>query len=167
MVLGNDFNGEVVLPDVDVRARPDGLHQSALYLGTGVVGVVQYAELRVAALAVQVEVAALLAVEVDAPADQLLNLCRGVSDHLLHGGTVGDVVAGNDGVGNVLVKGVYLQVGHRRHAALCERGVGLVQSGLANHTHAALLGTGHLQRVAHTGHACSYDEEIVLVNHCF
>ena len=67
----------------------------------------------------------------------------------------------------MLVKGVHFQVGHRRYTTLGEAGVGLVQSCLTNHTHTALVGTGYLQCIAHTSYTCSYDEKIVLVNHCF
>jgi hypothetical protein len=52
VVLGDNLYGKVVLLHVNVRTRPDGLHQSALYLGTRVVGMVQNAELGVTALAV-------------------------------------------------------------------------------------------------------------------
>ena len=87
---------------------------------------VQDAELRVAALAVQVEFAVLLTVEVDPPLHQFLNLCRGVAHHLLHGGTVADVVARYHRVVDVLVEVVNSQVGHAGYAALGKRRVGFV-----------------------------------------
>ena len=153
VVLGDDFDGEVVFLDINVGAVAYGFHQSALDFRACVVGVVQDAELGVAALAVQVELPVLAAVEVHTPVDQLLNLCRCVPDHLLDGLAVGDEVACNHGVLNVLVEVVKLQVRHRGHAALRKRGVGLVEAGFADHAHAAFLCPGHLQGVAHAGHA--------------
>ena len=118
-----------------------------------------------AALAVQVEIAVILAVEVDAPVDEFLYLLWSLAHHLLHGSTVADVVAGNDGVGNMLVEGVDLQVGDRGDTALGERRVSLVETCLADHTYLALFCAGHLQCIAHAGHTGSDNKEIVLVNH--
>ena len=84
MVLRDDFYGKVVLPDVDVGAGSHCLHESALNLGTGVVGMVQYAELGVSALAVQVELAVAVAVEVHSPAHELAYLLGSHLHHLLH-----------------------------------------------------------------------------------
>ena len=112
VVLGDDFHGEVVLLDLDVGARPDGLHQSALYLCSGVVGMVQDAELGVSALTVQVEGTIVLAVEVDAPLHQLLYLFGSHAHHLLYGLAVADVVAGNERVGDMLVEIVKFQISH-------------------------------------------------------
>ena len=112
MVLGDDFHSEVILLDVNIGTIPHGLHQTALNLGTRVVGVVQDAELRVSALAVQVERPVLLAVEVDTPLHQLLNLVGGHANHLLHGLGVADEVARNHGVLDVFVEVVDSQIGH-------------------------------------------------------
>ena len=112
MVLGDDLHGEVVLHDVDVGIVLHGLHQSALNLGTRVVGMVEDAELGVSALTVQVEGAVVFLVEVHAPLHELLYLLGCHAHHLLHGLAVGDVVAGDDGVGDMLVEGVYLHVRH-------------------------------------------------------
>ena len=88
MVLGDDLYGEVVFLDGDVGIAPYSLHQTALNLGTSIVGMVQDAELRVSALTVQVEVSIGLTVEVHAPVHQFSDLLRGISHHLLHGLTV-------------------------------------------------------------------------------
>ena len=164
-MLGDYLHGEVVFLYLYVGAVAHGLHQPALYLGPGVVGVVQYAELRVAALAVQVVVAVGLLVEVYAPADQFLYLRRRVSHHLLYGAAVADVVAGYHRVLYVLIEVVDFQVGHRGHAALGERGVGLLEQGLAYHAHLALVSPCYLQGVTHTGHSCADNQKIVLENH--
>ena len=68
MVLGDDLDGEVMLVDVDAGIGTHGLDESALDLVAGVVGMVQDAELRVAALAVEVKCAVGAAVEIHAPA---------------------------------------------------------------------------------------------------
>ena len=165
VVLGDDFHGEVVFLDLNVGTGPDGRHESALYLGSGIVGMVQNAELRVTALAVQVEGAVVLAVEVDAPLHQLLYLFGCVSYYLLHGGTVRDEVAGYHGVFNVLLEIVELQVGDAGHSALRERCVRLVEAGFADEAHLAFLGACHFQGVAHSGYTGSYNQEIVLIYH--
>ena len=67
MVLGKDFHGKVVVKHVDVGVSLDGLDERHLDFMARVVGVVQDAELAVTALAVQVKVALLVLVEVDAP----------------------------------------------------------------------------------------------------
>ena len=170
MVLGDDFDGEVVLLDGDVRVVAHCLHQSALYLGTGVVGMVEDAELRVPALTMQVELTVTLLVEVNAPVDELTYLFRCLAHHLFYGLTVGDVVARDHGVLDVLVEVVELEVGDRCYATLCERGIGLVERGLADHADTALLGPCHLEGIAHTSHTSTYHEKVVFVNHlltCF
>ena len=52
MVLRDDLYGKMVLQHFDIRISPYGFHQSALYLRTRVVGVVQNTELRVTTFAV-------------------------------------------------------------------------------------------------------------------
>lgn len=54
VVLGDNLHSEVVLLDDDVGVGTHGSHQCTLDLGTGVVGMVEDAELGVTALTVQV-----------------------------------------------------------------------------------------------------------------
>ena len=63
-------------------------------------------------LAMQVEVAIFLAVEVDAPLHQFLDLFRSHAHYLLYGLWVADVVASYHGVLDVFVEVVYLEIGH-------------------------------------------------------
>ena len=74
MVLGDDLHGKVVLLDIDVRTSAYGCHQAPLDLSSGIVGMVQDTELRVSSLAVQVEVALLVLIEVHPPVHQFLDL---------------------------------------------------------------------------------------------
>ena len=115
----------------------------------------------------QVELTVFLAVEVDAPLDEFLDLFRSHADHLFYCLSVTDEVAGNKGISNVLVEGVELQIGHRGYPTLCKRGVGLVECRLANHADLTFLGTCHLQCVAHTSHASTDNQKIVFINHPF
>ena len=133
MVLGDNLYGKMILLDVDVGIASHGFHQSALDLGTRIVGMVEDAELGMSALAMQVEAAILLLVEVHTPFHQFGNLLRGLAHHLLDGLAVGDVVACDEGIGDVFVEGIQFHVGDRGHAALCKRGVCLVERGLADH----------------------------------
>ena len=90
----------------------DGFHQSALYLRTGVVGMMEYAELGVSTLAMEVELSVLFLVEVDTPLHQFLNLFGSHTYHLLYSLTVADIVAGNHGVLDMLVEVVNQKVGY-------------------------------------------------------
>ena len=131
-MLCDDFNSKVIFLNLDIGAVAYSLHQSALYLGTCIVGMMQYAEFRVSALAVQVELSVILAIKVDAPLHQFLYLLRSLAHHLLYGGTVGDVVAGYHGIFDVLVEIVEFKVGYRSHTTLCKRGICLVERSLAD-----------------------------------
>src|SRR5690554_7319827 len=84
VVLGNDFHGNVVLEQANVGVVFNGLGEGALYLKSGVVFVVQYAVLGVAALAVQVKFAVLRLVEARTPVHQLLDLLRRFGHHHAH-----------------------------------------------------------------------------------
>ena len=117
----------------------------------GVVGVVEYAELGVSALAVQVEGAVVLAVEVHSPFHEALYLPGCAFHHLLHGCGVAEPVAGHHGVVYVFVEIVDGQVGDRCHAALRQGRVGLVEGGLAHEGHAAFR--CRLQCETHAGYA--------------
>ena len=167
MVLGDDFYSKMVLLDVNIRIVAHSLHQPSLDFGACIVSVMQNAELRVSTLTVQVELTVFLAVEVDAPLDEFLNLFRSHTDHLFHSLSVTDKVAGNKGICNMLVKGVELQISHRCYATLCKRGVGLIKCRLANHANFTFLSTCHLQCVAHTGYAGTDNQKIVFINHPF
>ena len=165
MVLGDDLHSEVVLLDDDIGIASYSLHQSTLYLSACVIGMVENTELGVSALAVKVEGAIFFLVEVHAPIDEFLYLFGSLAHHLLYRLTVGDVVAGNHRVLDMLVEIVEFKVSDTGHAALCKRGVGLVESCLTDHTHFAFLGARHLQSVAHTSHSCTNHEEVVFVYH--
>ena len=112
VVLRDYLHGEVVLLNVDVGAGAHRSHKAALYLGTRIVGVVQDAELGVSALAMQVELAVLLAVEVDAPLHELGNLLRRIAHHLLYGTAVADEVARYHRVFYMLVEIVDCKISH-------------------------------------------------------
>ena len=112
VVLSDNLHGEVVLLDVDVRTIAHSLHQSALYFGTRIVGVVQNAEFRVSTLAVQVELAVFLAVEVDTPIHKFLYLFGRIAYYLFYGLAVADIVARNHSVLYVLVEIVDCEISY-------------------------------------------------------
>ena len=165
MVLRDNLHSKVIFKHIDVRIPTDGFHQPALNLGASVVGVVKDSEFRVSAFAMKVELAAVGAVEVDAPFHKFGNLRRRIAHHLLHGLAVAQMVAGNHCVFNVFLEIVNLQIGDRCNAALCFGSVGFGQSCLANHCHAAFACVGHFQRVTHSGHARTNYQEIVSLYH--
>ena len=118
----------------------------------------------------QVKTAIGFAVEVDTPVHEFLNLLRGLTYHLLHSSTVGDVITCNHRVLDVLVEIIEFEVGHRGYTPLCKRGVSLVERGLTDHTYTTFIGACHLQGVAHAGYAGTDHEEVIFVYHiltCF
>ncbi len=127
MVLGDDFDGEMVFKDIDVGVGADSLYQALLYLETGVVGVMEDAELRVSPFAVEVKRAVILLVEVHPPLDELPDLAGGLLDDHLHGCRVADPVACHHRVVDMLVEVVDLEVGHRGHSPLGQGGVGFFE----------------------------------------
>ena len=108
MVLSDNLHCEVMLLHHNVGACPHRCHQSALYLRPCVVGMVQYPELRVSSLAMQVKLTLVVAVEVHPPSHKLLYLCRSVAHHLLHCGAVRDEVTRNHRILDVLLEVVNL-----------------------------------------------------------
>ena len=165
MMLRDDFHGKVILLDFNVGIGPDGGHERALYLGAGVVGMMEDAELGVAALTMEVVLSVGLLIEVRPPLHKLFNLTGRFRHHLSHGIRVVDVVTGNNGVVDVLLEVVFHEVGDRRYAALGKLGIGLVERSLADDTYLSFLRPCNLQGVAHSGNTCADDEEIVFVYH--
>ncbi len=153
VVLGDDFDGEMVLVDVDVRVGADGLDQAALDFEAGVVGVVQDAELRVASLAVEVERAVGLAVEVHAPFKELAYLAGSAGHDFFYRRGVGEPVAGDHRVADMLLEVVNLEVRHRRHSPLGQGGVGLFELCLADKRDPP--GMSYFQGEAHSGDAAA------------
>lgn len=127
MVLGDDFHSEVVFVDVDIWVLLHSLYQALLNLETGVVGMVEDTEFGVAAFAVEVECAVGLAVEVDSPLEELTDLGGSLTHHFLHGLGVGNPVAGNHCVVDMLFEVVDGEVGDRSHSSLRQGGVGLMK----------------------------------------
>ncbi len=137
-MLGDDLDGKMMFEDVDVGVRPDSLDERFLDLESGVVGMVEDAELRVAAFAVEVEAAVFLLVEVNAPVDKLTYLSGSLGDNLSDSLRIAEPVAGYHCVVDVFLEIVYFEVGDRSHSALGEGRVGFIESGLADQGHFAL-----------------------------
>ena len=167
VVLCDNLHGKVVLLDFNIGTSLDSFHETTLDFSTSVVGMVQDAELAMTALPMKIELPVFLAVKVYAPLDEFLNLLRSHAYNLFYGLAVADEVTGNNGVGNVLVEGVELQIRHRGHTTLSKRGVSLVKRCLANQTYLTFLGAGYFQSITHAGYASTDNQEIVLVNHVF
>ena len=151
MVLGENLDGKVVVEDVDVLVGAHCLNERGLYLMPRVVGMVQDAELRVSAFAMQVELAFLVLVKFHAPLDEFPNLCRALCHHLLHSLGVAQPVACHHGVVNVFLEVVHLKISHCCHTALSQVGIGFFERTLAYQRHRSSL--GHLERKTHAGHA--------------
>ena len=162
MVLGDDVDGKLILFQLDVGVVVDGLQQSALNLGTGVVLVVKDAELGVAAFAVQVELASFRFVEFHAVAHQLFDALRRLADGHFNHVAVADTVAGNEGVGNMFVEAVGV-VHHGGDTAL---GVlGRAFGGVAFGEDAHFAVRSHFERKAQSGNTGANHKKINLMTH--
>ena len=115
----------------------------------------------------EVELAILLLVEVDAPLHKVSDALRCITDHLFHGSRVADVIACNHGVLDVLLEVVDQEVRHRSDAALSLCRIRLFEGRLADERHLALACVRHLQRIAHSGYATAYNQEFTLLYHDF
>ena len=165
MVLRDNLHSEVVLLDLYVRVRSHGSHQRTLYLSAGIVGMVEDTKLRVTALAVEVIVAIVLFVEVGAPLHQSLDLLGCFGDDLLDSIDIVDIVTGDNGVVDMLVEIVKLQISDRGHTALGETSVGLVKSGLADDAYFTFLSFCHFQGIAHAGNTGTDNQKVIFISH--
>ena len=153
VVLGDDFNGKMVLEDGDGGVGKHGFDEAALDFEAGVISMVQNAKLAVAALAMEVEGAVCLLVEIHAPFHQAADGGGTAFHHLLNGTRVADVVAGHKGVLDVLAVVVFLHVRNAGNASLRFGCVALFDGGFAHKGHFPLARFGHLKGVAHAGHS--------------
>ena len=156
----------MVLQKRDVGMLLHGFDKPALNLKTRVVGMVEDAKFRVTSFAVKVEIAVFLAVKIHAPLHQAAYAFGSALHHLLYGAAVADVVAGNEGVGDMLLEIVHFKVGHRSHAALGLGRISLFDVGLAYQGHSASAALGDLQGITHSGHAGTDYEKVKFANHC-
>ena len=164
-MLGDDLHGKVILEYLNVGMTAHCLHESALYLGSCIIGMVQDTELGVASLAVQIKLPVLFLIEVDTPLDEVADASRCIAHHLLHCCGVADKVTGYHGVLYVLLKVVHQQVGHRGDTSLCLCGIGFLQCGLAHQRNLSLACICYFQGVTHARHATSYNKEIKFAYH--
>ena len=165
MVLRDNLHGEVVLQHCDALVGPDGPYQTLLDLVPRVVGMVQDAEFRVAALAMEVKLPLGILVEVHAPAHQVRDALRSIPYHLLHGLRVRDEVPRHHRVVDMLLEVVHLQVSHTGHTTLSLVRISFVDGGLADEGDLALAALSDLQGITHSGDARADDEEVEFANH--
>ena len=155
-----------MLKQSDIRHSTHGGYQSTLNFVAGVVGMMQNAKFRMPSLAVEVESTIGRTVKLYAPLHQAADAFGSALHHQAHGFGVVDVVAGDEGVGDVLFKIVDRQIRDGRNAALGFGGVGLVDGGFADEGDAAVGTCGrHLQGIAQAGHARTDDQKVKLMCH--
>ncbi len=85
MMLRNDFNCKMVLKNLYIRIVADCLHQAALYLKAGVIGMMQDSEFRMSTLTMQIKRTVFLTIEIHTPLNQAAYSRRGVFHHLFNG----------------------------------------------------------------------------------
>ena len=165
MVLRDNLYGEMMFLDLDIGMGAQRFHHPSLDFSSCIVGMMKNTELRVAAFAMQVELAIRLSVEVHTPMHHLIDLGWCHANHLFYGSGIRNLITCNHRVFDVLFEVIDLQIGNTRHTALSERGVRLVERGFTDDTHFALVGTGYLQCIAHSCHSCTDNQEIILICH--
>ena len=161
VVLGDEFEREMVLEDFDVGVLRDSGQKRPLHLAPGRIGGVDDAVVRVAALTPEVQRAVFLG-KSGPHRHQLAHPLRPLAHHNLDGLAVTQPGSGNQGVLDVLLGGV-LGGHHRRDAALRVVRVRLDRLFLRDDGDAAML--GHAKRVGKPRHAATDNEKIELERH--
>ena len=164
-MLRDDLHGEMIFQYLYGGMIAYCLHEAALYLSSCVVGMMQDTELRVTSLAVQVICPILLLIEVHAPLHQVLDTFGSIAHHLFHCRGVADVVARYHRVLYVLFEVIHQQVGHSRYASLSLGCVGILECGLAHQGNFSLARICHFERITHSSHSASYNQEIKFAYH--
>ena len=153
MMLRDDFYSEMILFDFDIRVFTYSLHQSALNLCTGIVGMVQNSEFRMSPFTVQIKFSSLLFIEVYTPVDKFLYLRRSVLHHLFHSLAITDEVTGNHRVLNMFVEVIYFEIRYRSYTALCKRSICFIKAALTYHTYFTFMRSRYFKGVTHTGNS--------------
>ena len=151
MMLRDQLYGKVIFAYFNTVIGSYGSHQSALDFGSGVVCVMQNAELGMPSFTVQIERTVASSVEVDAPIYQFPNLFGRVPHDQFHCFSVTDEVSCNDGVIDMFVEIICCQTGNSGHSALRKRRIGLFERCFADKTHRSFVRLGNFQGIAHTG----------------
>ena len=112
VVLRDNLHGIMVGIYLNIRMRMYGTDQAGLDLCACIIGMVQDAELRVATLLVEVELAIGLLIELHTPVDQSLDLRRSFPHYFFHSRTIADPVASYHGVFDVFLEVIHLQISH-------------------------------------------------------
>ncbi len=110
MVLGYYFYCKMIFKYVNLVIGTYRLDKSALDLKSGIVGMMEDSEFGVPSFTVQVKAAILLAVELNAPFQQLLDLLRGLAHHFAYSLSVAEPVAGYHSVFNMFFEIVDLKI---------------------------------------------------------
>lgn len=163
MMLGDYLYGKMMLEDINIGIGPHSLHETRLDFSPRIVSMVENTEFRVSALAMQIEGAVILLVEIYTPAYEFTNLFRGMGDYFGDGLTIAKPVTGYHGILYMLFKIIHLKVGDARHTSLSKVCVGLLKGGLADKGHSPLL--RHLEGEAHSGDAGTNHQIIIFMSH--
>lgn len=153
MVLGDQINGEVMFEDGDVGVATGLFQQGALDLPSGEVLVVEDAILGVASLPAQVIPLLSVLIEPGAPFDDLAHPVGAFIHHGLDGIDVAQAVTGIQGVGNVLVEGIFFQIPYGSYATLGVAGIALIINGFGQYGDRQVGSlAGHFGGQGETGH---------------
>ena len=123
MVLSDKFDCKTVLKHVDIWIFSDGPYQALLDFKTGIVGMMQDAEFRVSALAVQIKLSVGIPVKINTPLKQSPDLSGCTFYDFFNSLTITKPVTCDHSIVNVFVEIVDKKVGHRGYAALGKSGI--------------------------------------------
>ena len=162
VVLGNDFDGEMVFKNFYVFILAGTGQQGFFYFEASLVLMVKHPELRVAAFLGQVVLPGCVFVKIHPKCDQLLNTVGGFCNGDSHYIFIVQVVAGNQGVLYVF----FIRVGGIHYGSYTSLGVlgsCFFSTGFGNYTHFSKLSC--FQGKAKPGNTCSYNQEINFSSH--
>jgi hypothetical protein len=169
----DQIDGHSAFQHGDVRVRAGQRHQRGLDRTAGGIGGVHDAAVRVATFAGQVQARAavelvLVARELDSLVEQPLDACRTALDGEAHGILVAQAGAGDQGVGDVVLKRI-LGVKHGGYAALRPQRRARTQARLRHNTDLS-SGLRQTQGKRQTGGAGADDQHVgcshLRVRHC-
>ena len=112
MVLSDDFHCVMILQNRDFLIPTYSLHQATLNLKPSIICMVKDTKFTMPPFSVEIKFTILVLIEIHTPLHQVVDSCRCITDNMLYGFNVGDVVTCNHGVFNMLFEVIHLEVSH-------------------------------------------------------
>ena len=130
VMLGNNFNGKMLVEHINVRMFLYRFNQAILNLFSCVIFMVKNTEIRVTTLLVKVKIALLIFIEIDTPLQQLFDLSRSLFNHFSNHLFIADSITCNQCVDHMIFK-VIRRFCHCSNTTLSIVGICLLHIGFA------------------------------------